>query len=75
MNLIQTNDDYIQELCHIWAHNFLEECARLAKEKPYMNNISLERLAASITTKAMYYDQVEELPRYKRSNFWRIGME
>ena len=74
MKLYLTRDYYLLELREIWAHNFLEECARLCAAKQYLSDIERENLAAAIVTKAMYYDQKDELPKYLKQIHWRIDM-
>lgn len=75
MNLTTDKQLFIQEICHIWQHNFLQECARFAEQKPYLSEKQLEAMAAKIATLAMYYDQKDELSKYKRNTMWRIGGE
>ena len=75
MKLLTTQEEYLLELRELWTHTYLEECARISDEKPYMSSMDIERMAAGIATKAMYYSEKDELDRYKISDFWRLGLE
>lgn len=76
MKLYNTQDYYLMELREIWAHNFLEECARLCEAKPYLSDTERERLASMIVTKAMYYDQKDELEQnLTTKTAWRSDLK
>ena len=75
MKLYTTQNYYLMELREIWAHNFFEECARLCESSPHLGDKARERLAADIVTKAMYYDQRDELKKYWRAAYWRADLK
>lgn len=73
MNLTATKQDYINEICHIWQHEFLSECERLAKSQPWLKTEQLEAKAQKIATLYMYYHEKDSLGFYDTNNEWRIG--
>lgn len=76
MKLYNTHSYYLLELREIWSHNFLEECARIAEQKPHLTDKQIESLAAAITTKAMYFDQKDELKQnLTTKTAWRADLK
>lgn len=62
---------FIDEVNNIWSQIFLDECAKLAKSEPWLDDEELEAKAEERTNKYIYLWHKDRLQQYQRIHTWR----
>jgi hypothetical protein len=74
-SLAEPSPSFFSFIRNLWQNKYLDECAKLATVKPYMDGDELETEAAEITISYFYYRARDRLSFYLNDETWRVGYE
>lgn len=66
--------NYTQEIENIWGQIFLDECTKLSKSEPWLDDEELEAKAEERTNYYIYLYHKERLPDYHTKTEWRADL-